>query len=275
MRLTELSSLLLLGAAALTVAFAACSEDEAGDGLCEAGEEIFCRCPGGDAGTKPCKDDGSGFGECAPCEERPSGSGSTTSGGTTSGTGTSSSSSTSSSGSGTGGAGGGTSTGSAALFDTCTEGSQCQSGHCPMGFCPLLDCPNEVDCGGLGVGECVDLGGQKQCLPSCTEQSDCDPYGCAGTLCSECGYTTEASIGWPVTVCADWGADLAFPPEGTECMEDVTCNLGHTGKEVVCQSFGVCAVGCYDTAQDCPMGTTCSSQGAIGTCNATSSSGGT
>jgi hypothetical protein len=56
--------------------FAACGDESSEpDGLCEPGENIFCRCTGGDAGTKACKASGEDFDEClvAPnttCEDR-------------------------------------------------------------------------------------------------------------------------------------------------------------------------------------------------------------
>lgn len=53
-------SLLLLAAA-----FAAC---ETAETLCIAGEEVFCKCPGGLEGTKTCLDDGASYGPCASPE---------------------------------------------------------------------------------------------------------------------------------------------------------------------------------------------------------------
>ncbi len=48
---------------------------------CEPGENIFCRCDNGEAGTKQCGDDGESFGACGPCDPLPysisSGSGGT------------------------------------------------------------------------------------------------------------------------------------------------------------------------------------------------------
>ena len=66
---------MVLGFAAL-VGFAACSDESSEpDGLCVPGENIFCRCTGGEAGTKACKESGDDFDEClvAPnttCEDR-------------------------------------------------------------------------------------------------------------------------------------------------------------------------------------------------------------
>jgi hypothetical protein len=64
-------ALLPLAPLALTLVLSAsCGEETAPQQstLCEPGSNIFCRCPGGDPGTKPCADDGSAFGgcECAP-----------------------------------------------------------------------------------------------------------------------------------------------------------------------------------------------------------------
>src|SRR5690349_2130528 len=102
------------------VALAACgksgsSGDASGSGGstpvidCDPGENIFCRCPGGEAGTKTCKSDGHSFEACVTrtgvCPEIPD-------------TTASSVVSSSSSASGTGGAGGGGGT-PGALFDAC------------------------------------------------------------------------------------------------------------------------------------------------------------
>jgi hypothetical protein len=58
----------------LAVTFAACDETSPA-GLCEPGTDVFCRCPGGDAGTQRCLADGQAFGDCelapeTPCGER-------------------------------------------------------------------------------------------------------------------------------------------------------------------------------------------------------------
>jgi hypothetical protein len=63
------------GVMLLAVAFAACGDDGGPSGLCEPGTNVFCRCPGGDAGTQNCRDDGESFGDCeiapdTPCGER-------------------------------------------------------------------------------------------------------------------------------------------------------------------------------------------------------------
>jgi hypothetical protein len=46
------------------LAVATCTEDKAQETLCDPGTEIFCRCRGGDAGTKTCQPDGESFGPC-------------------------------------------------------------------------------------------------------------------------------------------------------------------------------------------------------------------
>ena len=77
-----MSSLRQLGAAgawltvAIIITFSACdSADETQQTLCEPGTNVFCRCPGGDPGTRECKSDGSSFDECVvapsvPCGDR-------------------------------------------------------------------------------------------------------------------------------------------------------------------------------------------------------------
>jgi hypothetical protein len=58
----------------LAFGFAACGEEQQATD-CVPGTEIFCRCQGGDAGTRTCLDDGVSRGECmiapgTPCGER-------------------------------------------------------------------------------------------------------------------------------------------------------------------------------------------------------------
>ncbi len=216
----------------------------AGSTLCDPGENIFCRCPGGDPGTKRCKEDGQSFEGCVtrngPCPAIPMS--------------TSSSSSTSGGGSG-GGTGGGT---VGALYDPCLTGDDCASGLCPYGYC-TIQCAKFDECG-LGQGECAALDNQQICMPVCKDTADCEAaYGPP----SECGYT-HAVDGFPVTTCADWLDNLDLPPEGTNCTIDDDCHLGHDHTERVC-AFEACAQGCYVDA-DCPVGQTCSSQGALGSC---------
>ena len=60
-RLWTATLTLLLGAGS----FAACSGDNPADEqTCIPGDNIFCRCVGGRAGTKLCLDDGKSFGPC-------------------------------------------------------------------------------------------------------------------------------------------------------------------------------------------------------------------
>jgi hypothetical protein len=222
---------------------------------CDPGENIFCRCPGGEAGTKTCKDDGHSFEACVtregPCSEIPD---------------TTSSSSTSSSSGG--GAGGGSSTGSGGaggggalgdLYAPCAKDEHCQSASCKDGYC-TKECAKFDECT-LGVGECIQFEGAQFCMPVCGLTADCDnAYGPP----SACGYT-KAVDGTPVTTCADWQSKLALPPDGSNCMGDLDCNLGHDGAQAVC-SFEACTKGCYVQA-DCPVNTTCSStMGTLGSC---------
>ncbi|RLB58379.1 MAG: hypothetical protein DRI90_16830 [Deltaproteobacteria bacterium] len=330
----------------VTVALAlpACEGDDEGAGsLCDPGSNIFCRCPGGEPGTKACLEDGESFDECVvgpsePCPDRPSSSTSGVGGSQLvcePGTSVYCTCDDSADGSktcdhegsgfgpcicsgGVGGGGGGTAggeccnvhetpgcgtteietcvcaqdsyccdtewdatcvaevtqfgcgtcdaTGTKPLFAPCIAGTECQSGMCPMGYCTITGCTGYADCGGMSVGECVQLDGQPTCAPSCTVQNDCTTYGCGGTVCSECGFSPEVEIGWPVTVCADWGSSLALPPDGTSCSDDVKCTLGHEGKERICHLVQtVCASGCHVHA-DCPGALICDDANEPGAC---------
>jgi len=55
---------ILLGSGLVISALVSACDDEPQETLCDSGENIFCRCPGGEAGTKECQDDGESFGEC-------------------------------------------------------------------------------------------------------------------------------------------------------------------------------------------------------------------
>ncbi|MFT3766585.1 MAG: hypothetical protein QM820_13890 [Minicystis sp.] len=213
---------------------------------CDPGENIFCRCPGGEAGTKTCKDDGHSFEACVtregPCPEIPST--------------TSSSSAESSASSSSGGGMGGMGTGGGAAggyLASCAKDEDCQSAKCRYGYC-TMDCAKFDECT-LGVGECIAFSGEQLCMPVCTLTGDClDAYGNP----SACGYTTAVD-GTPVTTCCDWLTQIKVPPEGTNCADDISCNLGNEGVQSVC-SFEVCTKGCY-MQSDCPVNTTCSSNG--------------
>lgn len=251
--------LVLLGASAL---LAACGSSTGGGtggnatgGIitCDPGENIFCRCPGGQAGTKACKADGQSFDACVtregPCSAIPS---------TTSSSSSSSSSTTSSSGGGMGGMG----TGGAApggFLEPCGMDTDCESMKCRFGYCSK-DCAKFDECT-LGVGECILFMGEQFCMPVCGATGDCvATYGNP----SACGYTTAVD-GTPVTTCCDWLTQLKVPPEGTNCMDDISCNLGNMGAQAVC-SFETCTKGCY-VAGDCPTNTMCSSNGStLGSC---------
>lgn len=69
--------------------FVACSSSEdGGDGSCKPGAILLCHCENGEGGSKSCKDDGSGFGACEPCNGAGgSDGGKSDSGGTDSGSG--------------------------------------------------------------------------------------------------------------------------------------------------------------------------------------------
>ncbi len=226
---------------------------------CDPGENIFCRCPGGEAGTKTCLDDGKSFDSCVTrtgaCTD-PAGS---TAEASSSGAGGSGSSATTGGG-GSGGSGGGITM--QALYAPCAKDEECASGKCPMGFC-TKDCAKFDECT-LGTGECVKIAMMQICLPTCSTTATCD--GDFGPP-SVCGYA-KAVDNTPVTTCADWQDALKLPPDGSNCMGDPECNLGNPGVEQVC-AMQACAKGCHADI-DCSPGAMCSSTTALGTCGATS-----
>lgn len=248
---------------ATTSLIAACGGGSGGSGggtptiTCDPGENIFCRCPGGDPGTKTCNGDGHSFAACVTrsgaCPDISSSSSS--SGGGTGGTG-----GTGGVG-GTGGIGGTGGTGGAlgGFLDACGNDAECESNQCRYGYC-TKDCAKFDECT-LGVGECISFMSEQICMPVCTDTGDClDTYANP----SACGYTTAVD-GTPVTTCSDWLQSLKVPPEGTNCDGDQGCHLGNNGVQSVC-SFGACTKGCYEPS-DCPTNTSCSSNGStMGTC---------
>src|SRR5262245_29892250 len=115
----------LVSAATLVVAgYGACAPDSSipdQELLCDPGSYVFCRCPGGQPGSKLCNGDGRGFAECLPefggaCPPRGEGPSSSTSTTTTTSTGTG--------GAGGGGNGGGGTglVGTGVLLDPCADG---------------------------------------------------------------------------------------------------------------------------------------------------------
>ncbi|MBW2528475.1 MAG: hypothetical protein JRI23_30145, partial [Deltaproteobacteria bacterium] len=108
-----------------------CSSDETQETLCNPGDNIFCRCRGGAAGTKQCLSDGDSFGPCetyaGPCDELPETSG------------------------GEGGSeipGGGTKPPPppGELLSACTSDGECGDGlSCPMGYC-TKPCASYEEC---------------------------------------------------------------------------------------------------------------------------------
>jgi hypothetical protein len=257
MRFLSTFGIVMIGAAAL---LGGCGKGGGGTGgststiTCDPGENIFCRCPGGEAGTKTCQSDGHSFEACVtregPCPDIPSTSSS------------SSSSSTSSSSSGGGGGTGGMGTGGSApgeFLAPCGMDTDCASMKCRYGYC-TKECAKFDECT-LGVGECVAFKGEQLCMPACGFSGDClMAYGDP----SACGYI-NAVDGFPVTACCDWQTDLKVPPEGTNCTDDIACSLGNEGVQAVC-SFMACTKGCY-VSTDCPTNTMCTSTGAaLGSC---------
>ncbi|MBW2458903.1 MAG: hypothetical protein JRI68_30670 [Deltaproteobacteria bacterium] len=344
--LRPLTWLALIGMAVVLSLPACDGDDDAQDTLCIPGDNIFCRCPDGNPGTKHCRDDGESFDECVvgagePCPDRPPSSSTSGSGGGSSmvcepGASVYCTCDDSADGSktcnhegtdygpcvcsgGVGGSGGGTAGGDCCdthdtpgcgettvqdcvcaqdsyccdtewdgtcvaevdqfgcgtcgatggdkpMFAPCMAHAECQSGMCPMGYCTITGCTGYADCGGYNVGECVDINGSATCTPSCSVQTDCATYGCGGSVCSECGFITEVELGWPVTVCADWGSSLALPPDGTTCQNDEKCSLGNEGKQRICHLVQtVCADGCHVHA-DCPGALICDDANEPGAC---------
>lgn len=250
---------------ASTSLFAACKGGGSGGSgggtptiTCDPGEEIFCRCPGGDPGTKTCNPDGHSFDDCitrsGSCPDISSSS-SSSSGGGTGGFGGTGGTGGMTGGGGTGGTGGAL----GGYLDPCGgSDADCQSGMCRYGYC-TKECAKYDECT-LGVGECISFMGEQICMPVCTDTGDC-----LATYAnpSACGYTTAVD-GTPVTTCSDWLTSLEVPPEGTNCDEDLGCHLGNDGVQSVC-AFGACTKGCYGQS-DCPTNTSCSSSTNLGHC---------
>ncbi|MBW2454646.1 MAG: hypothetical protein JRI68_09050 [Deltaproteobacteria bacterium] len=250
----------LLGAWALALVLAqGCTpaEETAQESLCLPGSNIFCRCEGGDPGTKECLSSGEEFGSCGPCEPRPTTSSGT--GGSTSTSGTGGSTSTS----GTGGGGGGTIPGDLPLLAFCEQDGDCLTAICRFHFC-TKPCDKVSDCP-YPDSECIsnNPNGETMCMPSCDTAGDCSAYQAPPSMC---GYTTAVD-NWDVTVCADWGDSHALMPINTDCQpfDHGACNLGYQHKQLVCPAQGICIQGCFLNS-DCPQPTTCSAQGSLGNC---------
>ena len=252
------SFLRLVGLWLAAILVVTCGGEDALETLCVPGENIFCRCRGGAAGTKLCLDDGNSFGSCesldGDCDEQPSA-------GVVSGT----------------GGGGNQISGSGGspppppdgeLLAPCTSDSECKTGSCPMGFCSQ-SCTSYEECAPpepASPGDCINFEGQAWCVPYCIEQDDCAIYG----EDTGCGFTSDALPPYDITACAAWGEALmlppdGYPPDGLVCVADVVCNLGFEQTERVC-SDGDCTAGCH-VASDCPEAVECSSDGeSLGTC---------
>lgn len=240
-----LTSLLVVAPLAALAIYACDGESDGLGGLCVAGDQIFCRCKGGDPGTKPCSPDGNSFGECAPCEDRES-----------NGPAAQSNEESAS----TGGPGGGT-PGDKPLFAKCMDDSECQSVTCRQNYCTKV-CEKVSDCP-YPQSECVKYESESVCMPACQTAVDCQPYDAPPSMC---GYT-QAVDAWDVTVCANWGSAHKVMPVDTDCVpfDHEACNLGYPNREIVCPQTGVCTKGCF-TNDDCPTGKTCSAQGSLGNC---------
>lgn len=265
--------LLVTGLVMLAAAACASSNDrDPRATLCDPGSNIFCRCVGGEAGTKPCNAAGDGFLACEPCLDRMDNGGATSGGAGTGVAGSSSGSATSGSATstGSGGAGPGATTtagaggaGDRPLLAACGDDGQCASGKCRFGYC-TIDCAVVSDCP-YPSSECVRFDASLTvCMPTCETVGDCAEYNAPP---SQCGYTTAVD-NWGVTTCAHWGERHRLWPLGTECdpLDHPACHLGYGDRATVCVEQGVCASGCYLQAH-CPAGTTCSGQaGSLGNC---------
>jgi hypothetical protein len=238
---TILRALLIALLASPVMLMAACEPGELDDGkLCSAGENIFCRCRGGDPGTKQCRDDGQGFetcfGEYGACEEAAAANSGDPLEEEDSG-------------------------GYKDLLSPCEKSDECQSNMCRMGYC-TKPCGNWQECTFEDDdiwGDCITIDGAAQhCVPYCGSQADCDAFGSPST----CGYAIATDV-VPVQVCADWSGLPPLPPEGAACFDDYECHLGHAGRQYVC-AFGVCIGGCHEDA-DCPQGESCN-VGSPGSC---------
>ena len=224
----------------------ACGSEPAAEpetALCDPGENIFCRCPGGDPGTKQCNEAGDGFGSCDFCEARGGGDGD-------------------GDGDGDGPSTGPGGTGDLALLRPCTSSADCASGLCESNYC-TTPCEKVSDCE-FPVAECVPWGEGAVCMPACTTASDCEVYGAPPSLC---GFA-PAIDNWTVTVCSNWGDLHQLIPEATDCppLDHEACNLGFAGRERVCSEQGVCETGCFKES-DCPADQDCSSPGdTVGEC---------
>jgi hypothetical protein len=250
MRLFLKMGLVALGAA---LALEACNRQASSeDGvICDPGENIFCRCPGGDPGTKSCRPDGKGF---EPCVSRS---------GECPALGPATSSTSSSSGGGEAGSGGEGGSGGGpvflgTLYDPCESDEACESGFCPMGYCTRA-CFRFEDCE-APAGDCIRVQDFAFCLKSCASSQQCvDSYGEP----SLCGYA-ETVDGLGYTICGHWDPAPRLPPEGSQCWATDECNLGNLHRQRVCASQ-ICIEGCYEDL-DCPDETNCRFEGSIGSC---------
>lgn len=239
-RVTARAAVSLLAALLAALAMFACNPSGDDELLCEPGENIFCRCRAGQAGTKMCRADGRGFDECVGmdgvCEESYGGM-----------------PSDDPSGDGNHGSG------KKKLLEACDKSNECDSGLCSMGYC-TAECASWQECTDEGAevyADCVNVGPLQQCVPYCGSQTDCEEYGGQ----SHCGYA-QAVDAVGVVVCADFN-QVPLPPEGSECEDDFQCHLGVAGVQRVCE-FDMCIGGCHED-DDCPEGASCT-PGAPGYC---------
>lgn len=244
------------------IGFAACDGENEDEEVCDPGTNVFCRCPGGEAGTRECNRDGDDFDECViapgvPCGERvecvaytkipcicPDGSSGvkeclreeTGYGECTLPSGAACPSETSSTtttggGSGSGGAGPG------CTHDVCSTGGPLTSacGACAADVCAVDDycCTTQWD------AVCVDLADEvcdnlcnpiticehDICEPGEALSESCDP--CVASVCDADDYCCDAANG-------QWdGACVAYAKNG----------LNHPACSGVCCAHSECTTG--------------------------------
>lgn len=280
--------------AAASAIFFACEEPV--ESLCEVGSEVFCKCRGGDSGTKTCLGDGNSYGECTTnsgscpeiedptsttgltpvclageevpctCDNDEAGVKLCADDGLSFGDCT------------VDGGACGSGSGDKLLYSPCAEGGECLTGTCASGYCTrtceiFTDCyddENEL------YGDCIALAGNNQCAPYCLSQADClsvfgEPSACGGATALD-----DADVAFGA--CADWGAELQGMPYGTLCDAEsgeilifggdgqlvvAECSLGAPGVQNYCFA-DECTKVCYEDV-DCPE-MNCSSNGSVAGC---------
>jgi hypothetical protein len=148
---------------------------------------------------------------------------------------------------------------------TYSEGELClQRKYCKKrDYC--WPCANDLDCGNLPGGRCVDVGGSNRCVAACAASSDCpanascvagtcQPSSGAcegqGKLCDVCQTDSDCPGGY----CYSTGRERACVPlnKGTPCTNDASCPTVQSGKQ------GTCLNDFQGVSPDSPLFGTCS-----------------